>query len=298
MSPPKLAEFGTYNMSLPSEGYFTGVSGYSASNKASLVIKSGWIVGEYYNKSSARTAVYYLASNGKSFGIMLFGRMLLDYPDLGITLSSKLYDADWLPQGFPLTDNRKAAITFDHVFGHVSGLVPEAQASIASGAVKSGPNWNFEPFTTGHDLDYPVSAPLYFTPGDSSTYTKGRPYSSVAFNHLGLVFRTVTGLEPSLYLRAGILDRIGVGSMAYMRPEGMGDVQWAVGGNQLASARDYARLAYLLLHEGDWNGERIFTASWIRHFITSAKYYNLRSNADCFWGRNIPRTCTASRGLV
>ncbi|HEU5304926.1 MAG TPA: hypothetical protein VFU40_09815, partial [Gemmatimonadales bacterium] len=88
MRPDGLAAFGAYTMSLPWVGYYTGVSGYKASNKASLVIKNGWIVGEYYNQSSARTGVYYLASNGKTFGIMLFGRMLRDYPELGISLSS------------------------------------------------------------------------------------------------------------------------------------------------------------------------------------------------------------------
>jgi hypothetical protein len=107
-------------MSLPYEGYYTGVSGYSAQNKAVLIIKNGWIVGEYYNRTNARTAVYYLASNGNTFAMMLFGRLLLNYPSLGIDLNSRLYDERWLSAGFPLTDARKADITFHQVFGHVS----------------------------------------------------------------------------------------------------------------------------------------------------------------------------------
>jgi CubicO group peptidase (beta-lactamase class C family) len=296
MNPDGVSALGAYAMSLPWESYNTGVSGYSPSNKASLVIKNGWIVGERYNQESARNAVYYLASNGKTFAIMLMGRLLLDYPGLGLSLSSRLYDSRWLPQGFPLSDSRKARITFDHVFAHVSGIVPEVQAYIAGRAVTGGTNWNFAPFTVGQDADWKVSAPLYFNPGDPSTYTKGRPYSSVSFNHLSLIFRTVTGREPSLYLRSGMLDRIGVGRMDYIRPSGMGEYRWAAAGNGLASARDYARLMYLLLHEGNWNGKRIFAAAWIRNFTGKSKYPNLRSNVDCYWGKQYPSDLYWSTG--
>ena len=69
---------GAYLMALPWERYYTGVSGYKESNKAALIIKNGWLVAEYYNEASARNAVYYLASNGKTFAMMLLGRMQLD----------------------------------------------------------------------------------------------------------------------------------------------------------------------------------------------------------------------------
>jgi CubicO group peptidase (beta-lactamase class C family) len=289
MKPEGLSALGAYGMSLPWENFSTGVSGYDPSNKAALVIKGGWIVGEYYNKSSARTAVYYLASNGKSFAMMLMGRLQLDYPALGITASSRLYDRRWLAQGFPLTDSRKADITFDHLFRHASGIIPQVQDPIADGSLSSKPGWNFAPFTVGKDADYPVSAPLYFRPGYPSTYPKGDTYSSVAFNHLSLVFRNVSGMEAGVYLRNRILNPIGVGRMAFITNSGMGSYVWATGGNQLASARDYARLAYLLLHEGTWAGRQIFTSSWIRRFTTASGYRNMDSNANCHWGKQYPK---------
>src|SRR4051812_5455735 len=288
MNPTGISTLGSYGMSLPWESFSTGISGYDASNKAVLVIKNGWIVGEFYNKTSARTAVYYLASNGKSFAMMLTGRLQLDYPALNITLSSRLYDRRWLSQGFPLTDARKADITFDHVFRHASGVIPQVEDPIADVSVSREPDWNFAPFTVGKDADYPVTAPLYFRPGSPSSYD-GDPYSSVAFNHLSLIFRNVTGLEPGAYLRKRILDPIGVGRMAFITSPGMGSYVWATGGNQLTSARDYARLVYLLLHEGDWAGNQIFTSSWIRRFTTVAGYRNIDSNANCHWGSRYPK---------
>ncbi|MBA3554791.1 MAG: PKD domain-containing protein, partial [Gemmatimonadales bacterium] len=143
-------------------------------------------------------------------------------------------------------------------------------------------------FTVGKDPDYPVSAPLYFTPGNPATYTTGSTYSSVAFNHLSLIFRNVTGLEASAYLRRAMLDPIGVGRMDHKLSAGMGDHVWATAGNGLAGARDFARLGYLMLHEGDWNGTRIFPAEWLRHFTTSPAYRNIRSNVDCRWGSKYP----------
>ena len=283
----KLATLGSYLMSRPHESYNTGVTGYTASDKAAIVIKNGWIVGEYYNQASAATGVYYLASNGKTFGLMLAGRMARDYPQLGLGLNSKLYDQRWLPQGFPLTDARKADITFDQVFRHVSGIIPEAQNPIASGAVRPEANWNFATATVGKDPDYPVTAPLYFNPGAPSTYN-GNTYSSVAFNHFSLVFRNVTGLEASVYLRQAILDPIGVGRMAYKKSGGMGDYVWAVAGNGLSSARDFARLGYLMLHEGQWGSTEVFPAAWLRQFTTSPDYRNIRSNVDCRWGNKFP----------
>jgi PKD repeat protein len=275
-------------MSLPYQSFYTGVSGYSASDKAAIVIKNGWIVGEYYNQASAATDVYYLASNGKTFTILLAGRMAQDYPQLGFGLDSKLYDPRWLSQGFPLTDARKADITFDQVFRHTSGIIPEVEATIASGAVQPGSNWNFVEATVGKDSDYPETAPLYFVPGVPSTYTKGSTYSSVAANHFSLVFRNVTGLEASVYLRQGLLDPIGVGRMAYKLTPGMSDYIWATAGNGLASARDFARLGYLMLHEGEWAGTRLFAASWLQNFTTSPAYRNIHSNVDCSWGNKFP----------
>ena len=284
----RLNGLGQYLMSLPYENYSTGVSGYKASNKAAIVVKNGWIVGEYYNQSGADRALYYTASNGKTFAMLLAGHLSQTYPGLGIGPSSKLYDRRWLPEGFPVTDSRKSAITLDQVFRHASGIVPEVHHQIASGAVQTESDWNFAPFTVGKDAQWPQSARLAYDPGQPATYTKGSPYSSVAFNHLSLVFRNVTGKEASVYLDQAILSRIGAGRTAYKLTSGMGDTRFAAAGNALMGARDFMRVGYLMLHEGDWNGRRIFPAAWLRRFTGSTAYTNIRSNRDCRWGAKFP----------
>ena len=199
-------------------------------------------------------------------------------------------------QGFPLTDPRKAHITFDQVFQHVSGIIPQVEDPIANGAVQPQANWTFPTVTVGKDPDYPVTAPLYFAPGDPSTYTKGSTYSSVAFNHFSLIFRNVTGLEAGVYLRRALLGPIGVGRMAYKLVPGLGDYVWATAGNGLASARDFARIGYLMLHEGTWDGDRA-----LRPGVAPAVYHlaglsQLRSNVDCRWGPKFPRDMYRTTG--
>lgn len=288
MDGAKLNDLGQYLMSQPYENYQTGVSGYKASNKAAVVVKGGWIVGEYYNQSGADKALYYLASNGKTLALLLAGHMVQANPGLGLGAGSKLYDRRWLPEGFALTDPDKSAITFDLVFRHQSGIIPEDAHQIASGAVQTESNWNFEPFTVGKDAQWPQSARLWYAPGKPATYDGSRTYSSVAFNHFSLIFENVSGKEASEYLKSAILTPIGVGRAAYKVTGGMGGTKWAAAGNGLMGARDFMRVGYLMLHEGDWKGRRIFAASWIRRFTGSTAYPNLRSNRDCHWGAKYP----------
>ncbi|HEY7614770.1 MAG TPA: serine hydrolase [Gemmatimonadales bacterium] len=283
----RLDQLGQYLMSQPFENYKTGVAGYDPSNKAAIVVKGGWIVGEYYNQTAARQALYYLASNGKTMTLLLVGHMAQTHADLALGLGSPLYDPRWLPEGFPLSDSAKSAITFDQVFRHASGIIPQDADQIADGAVQPEKDWNFRPFTVGKDAEWPQSAQLWYPPDSTSAYP-GDPYSSVAFNHFSLIFKRVSGLEASAYLQSSLLTPIGVGKVAYKLTTGMGNVKFAAAGNVLMGARDFMRIGYLMLHEGDWKGNRIFPAEWLRQFTESTAYRNLRSNRDCTWGARYP----------
>jgi CubicO group peptidase (beta-lactamase class C family) len=251
-------------------------------------VKDGWIVGEYYNQAGANKGLYYLSSNGKSIAMLLAGHMAQTNPGLDLDRNSKLYDQRWLAEGFPLSDSRKSSITFDHVFRHESGIIPEDAHQIADGAVQTESNWNFGPFTVGKDAQWPQSADLWYVPGKTAAYGGNRSYSSVAFNHLSLVFENVSGLEASKYLEQALLRPIGVGKVSYKVTKGMEGTRFAAAGNALMGARDFMRIGYLMLNEGQWKGKRISSASWLRQFTGSTAYPNIRSNRDCHWGRAYP----------
>ena len=265
LDPSKLEEFGKYNMSLQSH----------SGRKGCIVIKDGWIVGEWYDGPDARTYLNYISSNGKAWAMLLFGILTEEYP--GLSADSKVYDTRWLPEGFPLSDPRKKEITFEHIFKHTSGILPESV-----GDTREGKDWNFQMYTVGRDKNYPESASLYFDPG--SKYD----YSSVAYNHLTLIFRNVTGMLAKDYLWKKILGPIGFGEVSYPHHTGMGDYYWACSGlGPNMTTRDYARLAYLMMQKGRWEDKQIFPASWLEKF-TSSPYANIRSNVDGYFGSQYP----------
>jgi CubicO group peptidase (beta-lactamase class C family) len=273
LDPDKLEEFGRYNLSIDSR---SGVKGC-------IVIKDGWVVGEWYEGDRAQTFQNYISSNGKAWGILLYGIMMEEGKKGNIPyqldLESKLYDKQWLPEGFPLSDPRKANVTFDQVFKHRSGILPESV-----GETRWGADWDFRSYTVGLDPDYTESAKLLFDPG--SDYD----YSSVSFNHLSLVFRNITGMKSSEYLWHKMLEPIGFGPVSYWEHEGMGDYEWAPSGQTgpKMTTRDYARLAYLLLRGGRWDNERIFPAEYLEIFTSSPEYPNIRSNVDGYFGKQYP----------
>ena len=177
VDPVKLEEFGKYNMSLYSH----------SGKKGCIVIKNGWIVGEWYEGTGAETYLNGIASNSKAWAMLLFGILATEDPRFSV--ESKVYDPRWLPEGFPLSDPRKSEITFEHIFKHTSGILSES-----TGDTNSADNWNFQMYTVGRDQNYPESASLYSDPGTKSDY------SSVAYNHLTLVFRNATGMFAKDYL--------------------------------------------------------------------------------------------------
>ena len=261
-----LEEFGKYNLSLHSH---SGIKGC-------IVIKDGWIVGEWYEGPDAQTFINYISSNGKAWAMFLFG--ILASEDARLNAESKLYDPRWLPEGFPLSDPRKSEITFENIFQHTSGILPESV-----GDTRQGEDWDFQMYTVGRDANYPESASLCFDPGSKSDY------GSVPYNHLTLVFRNATGMLAKDYLWKKILEPIGFGEVSYMHPTGMGDYYWACSGQTgpRMTTRDYARLAYLMLKEGRWDDKQVFPASWLKKF-TALPYPNIRSNVDGYFGSQYP----------
>ena len=124
--------------------------------KGIVVIKDGWIIGEWYNDPKAREFKTYISSNGKSFSMTAFGAMVMDSRngkvDVSISPESPVYDYQWLPDGFPLSDPRKTDITFEHIFQHTSGICPERTNT--GEEIERGRNeWSdYIDWIVGHDI--------------------------------------------------------------------------------------------------------------------------------------------------
>src|SRR5262249_20559470 len=95
-----------------------------------LVIRKGQVVGEWYKDCDAKTK-FNIYSSSKAYTSTAFGLLLAD-SEAGklpggkkLTLDTKVYTEEWLPEGLPLSDPRKKDITLRHLLNMASGIGPE-----------------------------------------------------------------------------------------------------------------------------------------------------------------------------
>ena len=294
VDPIKLEEFGEYNLSVPSSQWMP-----YAKYKGVIVIKDGWVIGEWYNRPEAETFKTYISSNGKSFAMIGFGIMNQDGArgDVNVRIGpeSKVYDERWLDEGFPLSDPLKKDITFEQIFRHISGLCPERTGTGED--VERGRNkWtDYTEWIFGRDEAWPQTGELYFEPGHPEQYEgadskTGNPiaYSSVSFGHLGFVFRNVYDVAAREFLWDRLLEPIGFSGIDFHAPPN-DEIKWFSAGGLRMTPRDYARFAYLLLRDGKWDEKQIVSSAWVQRFRKSPYYPNIRSNADGHFGEEYPR---------
>jgi CubicO group peptidase (beta-lactamase class C family) len=91
-------------------------------------------------------------------------------------------------------------------------------------------------------------------------------YVSMDTQVLGMVLREATGQDLSSYLEEKIWKKIGMESDAYFLTDGKG-MELAFGGLNVV-LRDYARYGRLYLNDGNWNGDVIVPADWVKASVT------------------------------
>lgn len=87
-------------------------------------------------------------------------------------------------------------------------------------------------------------------------------YNSMDAQVLGLVLQNAVGMSPSEYLEEKIWSKIGAEHDGYWVLDDSG-AELAAGGVNV-TLRDYARFGLLYLNEGNWNGEQIVPAEWVK----------------------------------
>lgn len=95
---------------------------------------------------------------------------------------------------------------------------------------------------------------------------KRHHYVSMDTQVLGMVLREATGQSLSSYLEEKIWQRVGMELDAYWIIDGKG-MELAFGGLN-AVLRDYARFGLLYLHKGQWKGQEIVPAAWVKASVT------------------------------
>jgi CubicO group peptidase (beta-lactamase class C family) len=208
-----------------------------------LVIRKGQIVGEWY-KECDKDKTFNIYSSSKAYTSVAFGLLLEENKKL--TLDTKVFTKEWLPEALPLTDERKADITLRNLLNMLSGLGSE---------------------------NVPAEAPFEWSlgKGEKSPFAKlkGDPgkvfnYSNAGVAHLVLIFNRAAGKDLYPYLKERVFEKVGMENVKWQLIGGNGHIgpynQGFSGVN--TTAREHARFCYLALHHGEWAGKQVVPAKY------------------------------------
>jgi CubicO group peptidase (beta-lactamase class C family) len=246
-----------------------------------LVIRHGYIAGEWMGVPAMPQTTFDVWSCTKSATGIAYGLLLDDSRNhrlpkgAQIDLDSPAYS--FIPEGHPLTDPAKEKIKLRHLLTMTSGI-PGEDHGIVGIAVRPG-GGEYE-FALGKEPDRfgDSAARLYAPPGEAWDY------SDAAFAHLSLIFFHVAGREIGDFMKARVFEPIGIENSGWDLQGGGGNLgphTNAHSGLGL-SARDFARLGYLMLRGGTWNGKQIVPKWWIE--LATAKSQELNPHYGyTFW---------------
>lgn len=235
---------------------------FGSDSWAMSIIRNGVLAAEFRTYNVLDQNRFDMWSVTKSFTSLAFGILLADAranPAAagGLELDSPVYD--FIPEGHPLTDERKARVTVRHLLTMTGGFLGGVRGAVFGSPTALGQGL-FEhaigrvPNRHGYDV-----SSLIAEPGTQWEY------SDPAFAHLSLVFSHASGQELDDFVNERLFGPIGVPPAAWTRAGGgplIGPHPVSHTGLNL-SARELARVGYLLLHGGVWDGEQVVPRDWI-----------------------------------
>jgi CubicO group peptidase (beta-lactamase class C family) len=144
-------------------------------------------------------------------------------------------------------DDRKKAITVRHLLDMTSGFEWDR------GHGPRGTSWAMHrsPDPTKFVLDQPMKT----EPGESFYYNNGNPYV------LSALITKLAGQNALDFARRELFGPLGITDVDWKKPDAQNVVN---GESQLfLLPQDMAKLGFLYLHKGEWDGRQIIPASWV-----------------------------------
>jgi CubicO group peptidase (beta-lactamase class C family) len=270
---------------------------------AIVVIRHGYLVREWYEVPTMPQTTFDVWSCTKSATGTAYGMLLEDSRnhklprDAQIDLDTPVYS--FIPEGHPLTDPRKEKIRLRHLLTMTSGIPGEDRGITGLAVAPGGGEYEI---ALGKEANrFGASATrLYADPGEAWDY------SDAAFAHLSLIFARVTGKEIGEYMKERVFQPIGVENFGWDWQGGAGHIgphTNAHSGLHL-SARDFARLGYLMVRGGVWKGQQIVPKWWIDLATKSSQQLN-PSYGYTYWvntpgilWRGVPKDAFAFMGYA
>ncbi len=261
-------------------------------NGGLLVVKNGYLVYEKYFGKGQREATPNLGSCGKSFTSIAVGILMDERPDLFPKgLNQKIFTPDYLPfNAFPLPDSRMADIQLGQLLSFTAGIRgnnPVFVNGIAREIDPVGPDgWYALVDTyalgieTGRMGKVPFSTQsLWCNPGE------GYSYATASIHIASIMLRHITGNELEDYIDTHLATPLGWGRWGFGYKYAKQVAHTPGGGGIALRSTDMLRFCYLLLNEGNWDGEQIVPKEYVRKATMASPYnphfpYSLQFNIN------------------
>jgi len=153
-------------------------------------------------------------------------------------------------------DDRKRRVTVRHILTMTAGLdwnenLPYTDLRNSATQMEASGDW----------IQFTIDRPMAEEPGKTFNYSSGE---SALLAH---IFRAATGQDIEEYGARYLFNPIGITDWFWKRsPTGTADTE---GGLYLRRA-DLARIWYLFLQKGMWDGKQIVSADWVKQSVTPA----------------------------
>lgn len=202
----------------------------------------------YYRKTRMHT----MQSVTKTVTSLVLG-IAMDRGDFKAALDTPVMS--WFRgQNIKYSEGRKQHMTLENVLTMTSGLdwnedsVADDDPSSDSTRMEASGNW----------IEYVINHPMAAEPGTVFNYNSG---GSELLAH---IFHEETGLDVIDYAAKNLLGPLGIHFIWKRAPNGLADTE----GGLYLEPRDLAKIGYLVMKQGAWNGKQIVSKKWIAESLT------------------------------
>src|SRR5215471_1402078 len=153
-------------------------------------------------------------------------------------------------------DERKKRMTVRHLLTMTAGLdwkedLPYNDPNNTASLLEASFDW----------VKFTIDRPMAAEPGTLFNYNSG------ATQLLSHIFKLATGQDIEEYAVKHLFTSLGIENYYWKRtPTGLADTE----GGLYLKTRDLAKIAYLFLKNGEWNGKQIVTPEWVKLSVTPA----------------------------
>ncbi|HVW70155.1 MAG TPA: serine hydrolase [Steroidobacteraceae bacterium] len=152
-------------------------------------------------------------------------------------------------------DDRKRRMTLKDVLTMTTGLkwvedVPYDDWRSDASLMEATDDW----------VQYVIDKPMAEEPGKIFNYSSG------ATELLSYIFKKETGQDIEAYAQAHLFAPLGIQHYWKRTPLGLVDTE----GGLFLAPEDLAKIGYLFLHGGEWNGQRLVSRKWVEQSVTAA----------------------------